>query len=230
MASNWADPIIEPDEQIRKQLVQEVAYATWALPRSLQVHLLGIEAEEAFVTDISKKLDPTVVESLVNARHRPNRALYYLSRSVEALPMERFRKNELDERIMNIEDMVGACERIFTTPVPLVYTRHTARFLTVWLMTLPMSLWEPFEESWNHIAMIPATWFMALFLFGIEELAIQLEEPFSILNLEGMNENAIGKAVDEFAEWHVTDDIFDYSPRFPKLDSEHPFRSTLQNY
>jgi len=29
-------------------------------------------------------------------------------------------------------DALEACERIFTSPVPLVYTRHTARFLSVW--------------------------------------------------------------------------------------------------
>jgi len=38
-------------------------------------------------------------------------------------------------------------------------------------------------------------------LTGIDELAVQLEEPFSILPLQIMNDG-IGKAVDEFSEWH----------------------------
>jgi predicted membrane chloride channel (bestrophin family) len=39
---------------------------------------------------------------------------------------------------------------------------------------------------------------------GIEELAVQLEEPFSILPLQAMNDG-IGRAVTEFSEWH--DDV-----------------------
>jgi len=124
--------------------------------------------------------------------------------------MERFRKNEIDKRIVNLEDNCGACERIFTTPVPLVYTRLTARFLSFWLLTMPLALWEPFKTSWNHVAMIPAAGLLALFLFGIEELAIQLEEPFSIFNLQELAEISIGKAVYEFADWHDANDILDY--------------------
>jgi len=40
-----------------------------------------------------------------------------------------------------------------------------------------------FGVSWNHLAVVPASTLMAIFFFGIEELAVQLEEPFSILPL-----------------------------------------------
>ena len=36
----------------------------------------------------------------------------------------------------------GACERIFRTPIPVVYTRHTSRFLTIWGMLVPFCLWH----------------------------------------------------------------------------------------
>ena len=81
-------------------------------------------------------------------------------------------------------DLFEACERIFSSPVPLVYTRHTARFLGCWLLLLPLCLWEEFAVSWNHFALVPASAMMSLFLFGIEKLSVQLEEPFSILPLE----------------------------------------------
>ena len=42
----------------------------------------------------------------------------------------------------------GACERIFKSPIPLVYTRHTARFLTVFSALLPFALWGPMEPYW----------------------------------------------------------------------------------
>jgi len=82
---------------------------------------------------------------------------------------------------------------IFTSPVPLVYTRHTARFLSIWLLLLPLALYGTFvadnaspaigvAESGNYLFAMAV---ISLFLFGIEELAITLEEPFSILPMQG---------------------------------------------
>jgi hypothetical protein len=74
------------------------------------------------------------------------------------------------------------CERIFTTPIPLMYTRHTARFLLLWLLAMPMCLYHEYalHQKW----MVPIISFLqAIFLFGIEELGVQIEEPFSILPL-----------------------------------------------
>jgi predicted membrane chloride channel (bestrophin family) len=49
---------------------------------------------------------------------------------------------------------------------------------------LPFALYDTFTGSWNHITMIPTTAILSVFLFGIEELATQLEEPFSILPMQ----------------------------------------------
>jgi putative membrane protein len=82
----------------------------------------------------------------------------------------------MDKSVIFLGDACETCERIFASPVPLVYTRHTARFLSAWLLTLPIGLWESFNDSWNHLALLPAATIVAIFLFGIEELAVQLEE------------------------------------------------------
>jgi predicted membrane chloride channel (bestrophin family) len=75
------------------------------------------------------------------------------------------------------------CERLYRTPIPLVYTRHTGRFLGVYMLLLPMALWGELGGNW---AVVPASVTIAVFLFGIEELGIQIEEPFSILPLDSM--------------------------------------------
>ena len=74
------------------------------------------------------------------------------------------------------------CERIFTTPIPLIYTRHTARFLLLWLLTVPMSLYNDFTIGKKWIVPI-VSFLSSIFLFGIEDLGVQIEEPFSILPL-----------------------------------------------
>ena len=91
----------------------------------------------------------------------------------------------------------GACERIFKSPVPLVYTRHTSRFLMAFLLFLPFAMWPAMEHSWNHWATVPVTDLIAFFLLGIEEIGIQIEEPFSILPLEAFCDGAIAATNDE---------------------------------
>ena len=107
---------------------------------------------------------------------------------MDKLTIDEKKKVEMDKSIVIINDACTSVERIYSSPVPLVYTRHTARFLSTYLLLLPIGLYSSFNASWNHIAMIPATAVVAMFLFGIDELAIQLEEPFSILPLEAMCE------------------------------------------
>ena len=92
----------------------------------------------------------------------------------------------IDKGLMEMTSAFSTCDRIFTTPIPLMYTRHTARFLLIWLLTVPMSLYHEFRKTQTLAVpfIIPLiSFFNALFLFGIEELGVQIEEPFSILPL-----------------------------------------------
>merc|ERR1711871_358018 len=94
-------------------------------------------------------------------------------------------------------DLTGANERIFKSPIPLVYTRLTARFLTVFLVLLPLALWGALGDSWNHWATVPATFIISFFLCGICEVGIQIEEPFSVLPLEAFCNGAIAATSEE---------------------------------
>jgi Bestrophin, RFP-TM, chloride channel len=91
-------------------------------------------------------------------------------------------------------------ERLLSSPIPLFYSRHTARFLTFWLVLMPFALWEPFKDSWNHAGVIPATALISIFLFGIEELATQMEEPFTILPMQSFCDK-IGNWCNEIVSW-----------------------------
>eukprot|EP00322_Chrysochromulina_rotalis_P010727 CAMPEP_0115854202 /NCGR_PEP_ID=MMETSP0287-20121206/13903_1 /TAXON_ID=412157 /ORGANISM="Chrysochromulina rotalis, Strain UIO044" /LENGTH=244 /DNA_ID=CAMNT_0003308313 /DNA_START=459 /DNA_END=1193 /DNA_ORIENTATION=- len=68
---------------------------------------------------------------------------------------------------------VGACERIIKVPMPLCYTRHTSRFLTVWTSTLPFVLVAPLG-----LATVPVMLVASWALFGIEEVGHLIEQPF----------------------------------------------------
>jgi putative membrane protein len=111
----------------------------------------------------------------------------------------------MDSAATTLCDAMGSNERIFTSPVPRFYTRHTARFLEVWLLLMPLTLYNAFDYTWNHWAMIPATVVISFFLLGIEELGIQLEEPFSVLPQHKIT-NGIGLSAEEHVEWFLKDD------------------------
>ncbi len=110
------------------------------------------------------------------------------------------RKNAINNNLSIFEDTLGGSERLLSSPVPLFYSRHTARFLATWLLALPFGLYASFGNSWNHWMMIPSTAFISVCLFGIEELATQLEEPFTILPMQGFCDK-IGANCDEIVSW-----------------------------
>ena len=190
---------IDPAE--RQYLLGQVSLMTWAFVRSMKRHLSPPdEDEDDYIAEIRSRLSPTQADAIISAAHRPNRALYDLSVAIERLPMHFVRKDAINKNLSIFEDTLGGSERLLSSPVPLFYSRHTARFLATWLLFLPFAFWEPFGNSWNHIMMIPATTFTGVALFGIEELATQLEEPFTILPMQGFCDK-IGANCDEIVSW-----------------------------
>ncbi|KAL3806952.1 hypothetical protein ACHAXA_002236 [Cyclostephanos tholiformis] len=202
MATAWyGHDGIPIDPARRAEDLRQVSLFTWAFVRSMKRHLSPPDEDEpAFCQELRARLSPTQAEAIIASAHRPNRALYDLSVAIDRLPMHFMRKNEINKNLSIFEDTLGGCERLLSSPVPLFYTRHTARFLSTWLLLLPFAMYDPFKGSWNHIAEIPAIALASVFLFGIEELATQLEEPFTILPMQGFCDK-IGAWCDEIISW-----------------------------
>ncbi len=217
-------PEREVDPEERAYLLGQVSLFTWAFVRSMKRHLSPPdEDEEDYVAELKSRLTPEQSEAIISAAHRPNRALYDLSVAIEKLPMHFMRKNEINKNLSIFEDTLGGSERLLSSPVPLFYSRHTARFISVWLLFLPFALYSQFGDSWNHITMIPATAMISLFLFGIEELATQLEEPFTILPMQGFCDK-IGNNCNEIVSW-AGQDL--YEP--PEAVVENPVMEIVSN-
>jgi predicted membrane chloride channel (bestrophin family) len=192
-------------QEVRSADLQRLSVCTWAFVRSMKRHLSPEwEDEAAFRLELYERLPEPQANAIINAAHRPNRALFDLSMAIENLPMHFIRKNEMHKAVTIFEDNLGSSERLLTSPVPLIYNRHTARFLSFWLLLMPMALYKPFDSTWNHVGMIPATAMLSLFLFGIEELATQMEEPFTILPMQAFCDK-IGNWCNEIVSWEDGD-------------------------
>eukprot|EP00873_Tetraselmis_striata_P039464 jgi/Tetstr1/459728/TSEL_005081.t1 len=96
-----------------------------------------------------------------------------------------------EERLSALTLSLGSCERLLRTPIPLGYTRYSVRFLWIWLTLLPLALartfdsfglgtwWEDKPQPLLPLAML----FIGFIFLSIEDIAVQIEEPFAILPL-----------------------------------------------
>lgn len=165
--------------------LNHVARCTWAFVRAMKRHLSPEDEDEtAFKAELYEKLPAPMAKKIIASTHRPNSALQDLSYAIDDLPMHFVRKNEVQKAVTIFEDNLGSSERLLTSPVPLFYSRHLARYLAIWLLLLPFGMYDTFGNSWNHIAMIPAMAVISIMLFGIEEIGTQLEEPFTVLPMQ----------------------------------------------
>ncbi|KIY95166.1 hypothetical protein MNEG_12797 [Monoraphidium neglectum] len=107
----------------------------------------------------------------------------------------------MDGNLTAFEDILGTCERLLRTPIPLSYTRHTSRFLVIWLALLPFTLFGSLG-----LATPPLCLMIAFLLLGIEEIGVSIEEPFSILALEAVCDSATNN-VRELQAQYTGDDV-----------------------
>lgn len=192
-------------EKVIKQDLDRVALCTWSFVRSMKRHLSPEwEDEEPFVKELREKLPAEQAQKIIDAAHRPNRALQDLTYSVRVLPMDPLLKVEMNRAITIFEDTLGGTERLLSSPVPLFYSRLTARFAIIWLLTFPFGMYEAFANTWNHIGLIPSTGVMASALLGIDEIATQLEEPFTILPMQGFCDKVYAGCT-EIVSWEPND-------------------------
>jgi putative membrane protein len=77
--------------------------------------------------------------------------------------------------IQRLVDYLGGCERIQNTPMPFAYMVHLRRALTVYCFTLPFALFDKY-----HWGMLPIVLVIAYIMFGIEEIGVEIENPFGI--------------------------------------------------
>ncbi|CAL5224016.1 g6636 [Coccomyxa viridis] len=129
-------------------------------------------------TDLQGILTKDELELLVSWQFRPSVAAQVLSDIVQQAGLREGQHVTLDLQISAYVDDAGACDRIQKTCIPQSYTRHTSRFLMIFLTFLPFTLWEvtgwlsPFAEA-----------LIAFLFMGIDNIGTQIEEPFATLPL-----------------------------------------------
>ena len=177
-------------------LLRHVKAYPFCLKDHLTAHADGDDGDDGLRGELAGILEKHEVESLLSSQHRPNYVLQVLSEAVGMVQMTYFEKMAMDDNLTRFHDNVGTCERIFNTPIPLQYTRLTSRVLLLWHLALPFGLWN--ACGWLTI---PATFMSVAALFYIEEVGVQIEEPFCILALAAISKG-IKDALDGLCAAH----------------------------
>ena len=81
---------------------------------------------------------------------------------IEHADISQAQKLQMQQEITVFEDILGGCERLLRTPIPVSYTRHSTRCIMIWLLTFPIWL-----QTAIGPALIPTTALVAFLLLGV---------------------------------------------------------------
>ncbi len=97
----------------------------------------------------------------------------YLQSKYEQNQIGLYQMNELQTLLNGLVDMLGACERILRTPMPMAYAIHLKQLIMLYCLLLPFQVVE--ELRWWTA---PAIALVSFTLFGIEAIGVEIENPF----------------------------------------------------
>eukprot|EP00501_MAST-03F_sp_TOSAG23-6_P001866 GSMAST32.ASY1.ANO1.1944.1 assembled CDS len=207
----WGDIINASRDLVRQSLIIEMSKEHHrlyklikAFPVVMNFQLTSTGLSESDIhNQLTEELSPVFLAEKNNvSRTAHKESLDDLTRILNAVCVGQGSINpnlvcEMDKQVKRLNTCIGACDRIRMTPIPTCYTRHTSVFLTVWCNMLPLALW-PLVGS----ATVPVSLFIAFGIYGIEDIGVQIEEPFQVLPLRNYA-NAVQVSTDAISESFV---------------------------
>lgn len=152
----------------------------------------ALRKELASVWDFSDEVERAYVERLLSTSVASNRPLHVLQELTEVtaqvlsrpkaeggLGLDPIHSNEIFRSLTRLYDVLGACERIYKTPIYSDYTKFAGRCVSLWTNLLPLALYP----ALGPVGTIPASVVVALFMYGLEDIGTRIEQPFDSLPL-----------------------------------------------
>ena len=164
---------ISPDHISSAHIKEKMVKLVEAFP-ILVKQRLRLEKNLDEVTDLLDEKELSILDKAVNL---PITVLGMLSKQVyKCKTLGLIPDNHLgifSNVIVELNNSMGACERIRNTPIPIAYALHLKRFLYLFCLTLPFSMVNAF--GWWSVLI---TALVAYAFIGIEEIGVEIEDPF----------------------------------------------------
>ncbi|MFT4645117.1 MAG: putative membrane protein [Planctomycetota bacterium] len=165
---------VKKEDYAEKELLQDLIYA---LAFSIKEHL-----QEKEFNNILKEIPVPVQNEFMNVDHKPNYLLGQIAFHLEKMIQNDVISGEkliiLEKETNTLINVLGACERIGNTPIPMAYALHLKRILLVYCLSLPFGFIG--NLSWFAVPVVLVVFYT---MVGIELIGEEIEDPF------GMDEN-----------------------------------------
>jgi len=127
--------------------------------------------------DAAALLPPEDARRALESRNVPLAAATQISKAIAAArhrgALSDHEQLLMDTQVAALVDAAGACDRIHKTPLPFAYVSHLRTALILYCGTIPFALLREF--GWGAVAV---TTFVSFVLLGIEEIGVEIEDPF----------------------------------------------------
>lgn len=147
-------------------------------------------------TQLKDRLLQHELAYMISVKHPPNMAATVLTQLIASANLPEMLQISVDKQIVQYIDSVAACERLQKQPIPVAYTRHTSRFLLWWLTGFPFAAWSSYGWVTPFVTAV-----VTFLLLGVENIGIQIEEPFEVLPIEAITAACVA-SVHEILERH----------------------------
>ncbi len=140
---------------------------------AMKLHL----RQESVNSELESLISPSQYQKLKSMNNPPIEVAFwigdYLNTQYARNCVDVYQLTAMNQLLNSLIDCLGGCERILRTPIPLAYAIHLKQLLLLYSLALPFQMVR--DLSWGTgpvVALISFT------LFGIEEIGLEIENPF----------------------------------------------------
>ena len=169
-------PSVGPCRSQGKRDRQSKVAAVKLLPAfaiALKLHLRS----EPVNAELEANLSSEQFNRLKTMNHPPLEIAFwissYLQEQAQQDKLDRYQLSDMVQLLNYMIDVAGICERILRTPIPLAYSIHLKQLLMIYSLSLPFQMVDQLEWMTGPIVAL-----ISFTLLGIEEIGIQIEDPF----------------------------------------------------
>jgi putative membrane protein len=127
--------------------------------------------------ELAHLMPPVYYHKLQQINHPPLEIAFWISDYLQ----QQYEKNSLPvhqlialfKLLDKLVDILGGCERILKTPIPLAYNIHLKQLLLIYCISLPFQLVDEFQYFTPIFVVL-----VSFTVFGIEAIGIEIENPF----------------------------------------------------
>ena len=162
-------------------------------------------------------------QRIASVEHMPTAvalAIGQLLREGAEMGMDRFAFVRAEEERAKLIDHIGGCERILKTPLPEAYSIEIRQFIFVFLVALPFGILLKVDWLTPLVTML-----VAFPILALDEIGVELQNPFSTLHLNHLPLDKICKNLEQNLM-----SLLDAVDRFRPIENEGPAAAAVVDH